>query len=92
MGYFIGFLLKNLENVPQREDEYQDEGDEIRFVLWALDYVGARSLEKYRITISKRTWLPVRIERNTMEGKPVEVTVIRNYVINSHLEDRLFLP
>jgi len=92
MGYFIDFLFRNLRNVQQGEDEYQEEGEKIRFLLWALDYIGEKTPEKYRITLSKRNWLPVRIERYTLDGKPLEVSIIQDYTINTPLEDNLFVP
>lgn len=92
MGYFIDFLLSNLKKVEQKEDEFQEDGEQIRFLLWASDYIEGKSLEKYRIFVSRKNWLPLRIERYGLEGKPLEVVVIQNYVINSHLEDKFFLP
>jgi outer membrane lipoprotein-sorting protein len=92
MGYFIDFLLRNLRAVEQKEDDYHEEGDSIRFLLWGLDYIGGKIPEKYRITLSKRNWLPVRIERYASDGKPLEVTIIQDYAINTHLEDKLFVP
>lgn len=92
MGYFIVFLSRNLKNVQQGEDEYREEGDRITFLLWGLDYIGGKSPEKYRVTISKANWLPTRIERYTLDDKPMEVTIIQNYKINIHLDDKLFVP
>jgi outer membrane lipoprotein-sorting protein len=92
MGYFIVFLFRNLKTVQQREDEYQEEGDRITFLFWALDYIGGKSPEKYRVTLSQGIWLPIRIERYTLEGQPIEVSIIQNYTVNTHLEDKLFVP
>jgi outer membrane lipoprotein-sorting protein len=92
MGYFIEFLFRNLKSVEQREDEYREEGNRIQFLLWGQDYVRGRSPEKYRITISKMNWLPLRIERYTLEARPIEITIIENYKINSHLDDQWFAP
>ncbi len=92
MGYFIKFILENLKRVDQKENEFHQDDERIEFVLRALDYIEEKSPEKYRISISKRHWLPIRIERYSLEGRPLEVTDIRNYVINAHLEDKLFIP
>ena len=92
MGYFIEFLFRNLKAVHQGEDEYQEEGDRATFLFWALDYIGGKSQEKYRIIVSRGNWLPIRIERYTAEGKPIEVSIIQNYTMNTHLEDKLFIP
>lgn len=92
MGYFIGFLFKNLEKVQQREDEFREDGEGIKFLFWAMDYVEEKSLEKYRISISKKHWLPNRIERYNLEDKLIEVTDIKNYTINAHLKDKFFQP
>jgi len=92
MGYFIEFLLRNLEKVRQKEDEFHDEGDQIKFVLWANDYIGGKNLEKYQVSVTKKHWLPIRIERYSSEGLLLEITDIRNYEIDAHLEDKLFTP
>jgi outer membrane lipoprotein-sorting protein len=92
MGYFIRFLRKNLEKVKQKKDEFYEDKDQIRFWLWALDYIEGKNLEKYRITVSKQYWLPIRIERYDLEGMPLEVSMIRDYAINTHLSDQLFVP
>jgi outer membrane lipoprotein-sorting protein len=92
MDYFIGFLLKNLEKVKQKADEFYEDKDQIRFWLWGLDYIEGKNLERYRIILSKEYWLPIRIERYDLEGKPLEVSIIQNYAINAHLSDKLFVP
>jgi len=92
MGYFIKFLFNNVEKVKQGDSEFYEDKDEIRFWLRALDYIRGKDLEKYRISISKQNWLPIRIERYRLEGKPLEVSMIRNYKINAHLSDKLFIP
>ena len=92
MGHFIDFMSKNLQNVRQGEDEFYEDREQVKFLFWAKDYVEEKTPEKYRISISKRHWLPIRIERYSLDGKPLEVTDIKNYVINSRLEDKLFGP
>lgn len=92
IGYFIEFLLRSLKTVQQGEDEYREEGSRITFQFWARDYTGGGSLEKYRLTLSKVNWLPIRIERNTREGKPIETDIVQNCRINTQLEDKLFAP
>lgn len=92
VGYFIEFLLKNLKTVQQGEDEYREEGSRITFQFWARDYTGGASIEKYRLTLSKVNWFPIRIERNTREGKPIETDIVQNCRINTQLEDNLFVP
>lgn len=92
MGYFINFLFKNLEQVKQKDDEFYEGKDQIRFWLWAMDYIEGKDLEKYHIFVSKRYWLPTRIERYDLGGKPIEVSIIQDYLINAHLSDKLFVP
>jgi len=92
MGYFIKFILKNLRSVEQKENEFREDGERVEFLFWALDYIEEKSPEKYRISISKKHWLPIRIERYSLEDKLLEVSDIRNYVLNPHLENRFFLP
>ena len=92
MGHFIDFMSKNLQNVRQGEDEFYEDKEQVKFLFWAKDYIEEKLPEKYRISISKGHWLPIRIERYSLDGKPLEVTDIKNYIINSRLEDKLFGP
>ena len=92
MDYFINFLLNNLEKVKQKADEFYEDKEQIRFWLRGYDYIGGKDPEKYRIIVSKRNWLPIRIERYDLEGKPLEVSIIQDYGINAHLSDKLFVP
>ncbi len=92
MGYFIDFLSKNLKKVEQKENTFHEDEQRVEFIFRAMDYIEERSLEKYRISISKKYWLPIRIERYSSEGELLEVSDIKNYVLNAHLEDRFFLP
>ena len=92
MEYFIKFLFKNLEKVKQKMDEFYEDKDQISFWVWGLDYIEWKDLEKYHIFVSKQNWFPVRIERFHSEGKPLEVSMIQNYAINTHLKDELFVP
>jgi outer membrane lipoprotein-sorting protein len=49
MDYFVNFLLKNLEKVQQKMDEFDEDQDQIKFLFWATDYIHGKDLEKYRI-------------------------------------------
>jgi outer membrane lipoprotein-sorting protein len=92
MGYFIQFMFKNLRGVDQKESEFREDGERVEFLLWAMDYIEERIPEKYRISVSKKHWLPLRIERYNLEDRRLEVTDIRNYVLNAHPEDKFFMP
>ena len=92
MEYFVDFMSKNLKRIKQEEDEFYEDGEQVKFVFWAKDYIEEKSNEKYRISISKKHWLPIRIERYSLEDRPLEKTGIKNYIINTHLEDKLFVP
>jgi outer membrane lipoprotein-sorting protein len=92
MGFFIEFLAKNVAGVRQEDNEFLEDGDPIRFLFLGMDYVEGRTPEKYRIHISKKHWLPVRLERYDLKGNLLEISIIQNYVINSHLQDHLFNP
>jgi outer membrane lipoprotein-sorting protein len=92
MGCFIHFVLKNLESIPQGDSEFREHEEGPVFSLWALDYVNGKILEKYRIHLSQEVWLPIRIERFDLKGKPIEITVIKNYAVNTHPGDKLFHP
>ncbi len=92
MGYFIHFLKKNLRAVKQTESEYQEKGEEVIVLLFAKDYIRDKTLEHYRIHVSKKLWLPIRIERYHLDGQPLEITVINDYVLNEHLDEKFFIP
>jgi outer membrane lipoprotein-sorting protein len=92
MGYFIDFMSKNLKSIKQGEDEFYEDGEQVKFLFWAKDYIEEKLDEKYRISISKKHWLPIRIERFSLGDRPLEKTEIKNYTINTHLEDKLFAP
>jgi outer membrane lipoprotein-sorting protein len=92
MGYFIQFLSRNLKIVKQEKDEFREDEEQVRFLLWAMDYIDQKNPEKYRISISKKIWLPFRIERYNLKDKLIETTAIKNYKINAHLEDEFFRP
>ncbi len=92
MGYFIDFMSKNIQKVKQGEDEFYEDGDKVTFLFWAKDYIEEKSNEKYRISISKRHWFPIRIERYSQEERLLEKTEIKNYIINTQLKDKLFNP
>jgi len=92
MIFFVDFLFRNIAQVPQKDSQFQEEKDQVNFLFWARDYVKGDVPEKYRIFLSTQNWFPVRIERYSTEGKPIEFSLIQNYVLNSHLDDRLFVP
>jgi len=92
MGYFINFLSENLRKIPQKEEEFEEDGNRVKFSFRALDYINAKTVERYLIFISKENWLPLRIERYSLEMKPMELTIIRDYTINTDLKDNLFVP
>ncbi len=92
MGYFVDFMTKNLKRVKQGEDEFYEDGEQVKFLFWAKDYIEEKLDEKYRIAISKKNWLPIRIERYSLGDRPLEKTEIKNYMINTHLDDKLFVP
>jgi len=83
MGYFVDFMSKNLKRVRQGEDEFYEDREQVKFLFWAKDYIEGKLDEKYRISISKKYWLPIRIERYSLGGRPLEKTEIKNYVINT---------
>ena len=60
-GYFIEFLFRSLKTVQQGEAEYREEGNRITFQFRGLDFTQGTSVEKYRVTLSRMNWLPVRI-------------------------------
>ena len=92
IGYFIRFILKNLQSTSQGEADFRENDREVEFSLWAMDYIRGEKIEKYRIQVSRISWLPTRIERYDREGSPIEKTVITDYRINMPLDGKLFHP
>jgi outer membrane lipoprotein-sorting protein len=92
MGYFIDFVFRSLNKIEQENCGFREDSERITFFLNALDHVNREKMEKYRIVISKKYWLPIGIERFELDGTPVESMQIRNYSINTHLDDHLFYP
>ena len=92
MGYFIRFMFRNLRSVQQKENEFREDDERVEFLFWAMDYIEEKVPEKYRISISKKYWLPIRIERYNLESRRLELTDIRNYVLNAGLNDKFFVP
>jgi len=92
MGYFIKFMFKNLRSVKQKENDFQEDNERVEFLFWAMDYIKEKFPEKYRISISKKYWLPIRIERYNLEDSRLEVTHIKNYALNADLQDKVFIP
>lgn len=91
VGYFIRFVLNNLRSIEQRENEFHEDEERITFLFWAMDYIEGKSLEKYRVFVSKKIWFPLRVERYDHEGRLIELIIFKNHTINSHLEDALFV-
>lgn len=54
MGYFIQFLFKNLKSIEQGKDEFREDEEQVRFLVWAMDYIDQKYLEKYQISISQK--------------------------------------
>jgi outer membrane lipoprotein-sorting protein len=92
MIFFIEFLFRNLATVPQGESEMEEGKEQISFLFWAREYLKSELPERYRISVSTRNWFPLRVERYSPEGHPMEISVMQNYVVNAHLDDRFFTP
>ena len=92
MEYFIDFLFRNLAEVRQKDHQFREEKDQVHFLFWAKDYVRGADPEKYQIFLSRQNWFPVRIERYSPAGAPIEFSSIQNYVFNRPLSNGAFSP
>jgi outer membrane lipoprotein-sorting protein len=92
IGYFIDFLERSLMKDNQQNFDLVEGEEEITFLLFARDYLEGKNPEKYRITLSKPIWLPLRIERYSLENLPIEKSILRNYILNAHPKDQFFSP
>jgi outer membrane lipoprotein-sorting protein len=91
VGYFIRFVFNNLRSIEQRENKFHEDEERITFLFWAMDYIEGKSLEKYRVFVSKKIWFPLRVERYDHKDRPIELIIFRNHSINPHLEDPFFV-
>jgi outer membrane lipoprotein-sorting protein len=92
MGYFIEFLKKSLAESEQRDFEFREDGENVTFWILARDYLQGKNLEKYRIALSKTFWLPLRVERFSLENIPIEKSLLHGYLLNARPDDKFFLP
>jgi outer membrane lipoprotein-sorting protein len=92
LGYFIDFLERSLGQSNQLNFDLVEEKEEITFLLLARDYIERKKPEKYRITLTKSRWLPVRIERYSLENIPIEKSILHSYILNAHPQDKFFSP
>jgi outer membrane lipoprotein-sorting protein len=92
MGYFIDFLDRSLVETAQPDFDFREEKDEVVFLIVARDYIEGKTPEKYRITLSREIWLPLRIERYSMENIPIEKSLLRHYTRDARPGDAFFLP
>jgi len=92
VDYIIKFFYKNIKWIQEKEIEFFEEENRIKFMFWARDYIEGKNPEKYRVFVSKRNWLPVKIERYDLEDKPIEIFIFKKYSINSRLKNEFFLP
>ena len=90
--YFINFLFKNAQRIKEKENAFDEGEEQINFMFYGLDYLEDKSLEKYRVFVSKKHWFPTRIERYDLKEKPIEIMIFKNHLINSRLEDTFFRP
>jgi poly(3-hydroxyalkanoate) synthetase len=92
MGYFIDFLDRSLAESSQPNFDLKEEKEEITFWMAARDYLQGKTLEKYRVTLSREIWLPLRIERYSLENIPIEKSLLHHYIRNARPGDEFFLP
>ena len=92
MNYFLAFLKHNARELPQDNSEFREDEDTISFWLRANDYLTGKVLERYRISVNKKIWLPARFERYDLDGHPLEYTLFRNYRIDPLLGRTFFEP
>jgi outer membrane lipoprotein-sorting protein len=92
MGYFIDFLERSLAETRQPDFDFKEEREDLVFWILARDYLQGKDLEKYRITLSKSIWLPLQIERYSLENSPIEKSLLRNYILNARPGDPFFRP
>lgn len=92
MGYFIDFLDRSLAGTRQIDFDFKEEQGEVTFWLAARDYLQGKTPEKYRIFLSREIWLPLGIERYSLDNVPIEKSRLHNYILNARPGDAFFLP
>jgi hypothetical protein len=91
MGYFIDFLERSLGETTQPVFEFREGKDETAFLIVGRDYLEGKNLEKYRIRLLRESWLPLRIERYSLENIPIEKSLLRGCILNARPGDAFFL-
>jgi len=92
MEYFIDFLERSLAETRQPDFDFKEGGEDVAFWISARDYLRGKDMEKYRLTLSKSLWLPLRIERYSLENNPLEKSLLQNYILNARPGDKFFRP
>ena len=82
-----------LEKVKQGMDEFYEDKDQIRFSLWGYGlYRGEKLSRNIELSYQREIGSPCGSRDTIWRGKPLEVSIIQNYAINAHLDDKLFVP
>jgi len=81
--YMSRFFHKNMNVIQQHESSFREEADSLVFSFWAEDYTGSKELNRYNVTVSKETYLPLRIERYDSSCEPIEAISFKKFVIQA---------
>jgi len=79
--YMSRFFHNNMHVIQNHESSFREEANSLVFSFWAEDYSGGKELNRYNVTVSKDTYLPVRIERYDSSREPIEVISFKDFVI-----------
>ncbi|WAC07670.1 MAG: hypothetical protein OS130_00230 [Thermodesulfobacteriota bacterium] len=90
--HFLKFIINNRQVIEKNEHSAAEDGDQITFTFWALDYIQGNDLERYILQVSKQNWLPMQVDRFDKENRPVETTSFKKVAINIGLRDDFFVP
>ena len=81
--YMSRFFYNNMNVIQNHESSFREEADSLVFSFWAGDYTGGKELNRYNVTVSKDTYLPVRIERYDSSREPIEVISFKKFFIHA---------
>ena len=92
MKHFLKFIINNRQVIEKNEHSAAENGDQITFTFWALDYIQGKDLERYILQVSKQNWLPMQVDRFDKENRLLETTSFKKVATNSGLRDDFFVP
>ncbi len=88
MGLLIANIARSLTDERRGKTAITEGGETVRITVPALNHFRKNMVTLYSFEIGKATYLPVKVEERTPEGRPERTVVFENLKINTGLSDR----